>query len=107
MTITQTVDIPADRRLVIDVPREIPAGRTIIAFTPAPDISDKSSVAETAPYDCPICAQNRDPITGNPRFSAKVITAIAEGEAMMRGDIPAKWHKPHEFEQVWKELLED
>ena len=26
MTITQTVDIPADRRLVIDVPREIPVG---------------------------------------------------------------------------------
>jgi hypothetical protein len=35
MTITQTVDIPADHRLVIDVPREIPAGRTVLAFTPA------------------------------------------------------------------------
>jgi len=35
MTITQTVDIPADRRLVIDVPREIPVGKTILAFTPA------------------------------------------------------------------------
>ena len=35
MTITQTVEIPADRRLIIDVPREIPVGRTIIAFTPA------------------------------------------------------------------------
>ena len=102
MTITQTVDIPADRRLVIDVPREIPAGRAIIAFTPADEI-----VEETASDDCPICAQNRDPITGNPRFSAKVIAAIAEGEAMMRGDKPAKWHKPHEFEQIWKELLED
>ena len=34
MTITQTVDIPADRRLVIDVPREIPSGRTILTFTP-------------------------------------------------------------------------
>ena len=36
MTITQTVEIPADRRrLTIDVPREIPAGRTILTFTPA------------------------------------------------------------------------
>jgi len=35
MTITQTVDIPADYRLVIEVPREIPPGRTIITFTPA------------------------------------------------------------------------
>jgi hypothetical protein len=28
MTVTQTVEIPADRRLTIDVPREIPAGAT-------------------------------------------------------------------------------
>jgi len=33
MTITQTIDIPADRR--ITVPREVPTGATIIAFTPA------------------------------------------------------------------------
>ena len=36
MTITQTVDIPADRRLTIEVPREVPTGPTVIAFTPAP-----------------------------------------------------------------------
>jgi len=35
MTITQTVDIPADYRLTIEVPREIPPGRTILTFTPA------------------------------------------------------------------------
>jgi len=35
MTITQTVDIPENRWLNIKVPNEIPAGRTIIAFTPA------------------------------------------------------------------------
>ena len=57
--------------------------------------------------ECPICAKNRDPVTGNPRFNARTLAAIEEGEAMMRGDIPAKWHKPHEFEQVWKELLAD
>ena len=33
MTITQTIEIPADRR--ITVPSEVPTGRTIIAFTPA------------------------------------------------------------------------
>jgi ABC-type transporter Mla subunit MlaD len=37
MTITQTVDIPADRRITLEVPREVPPGRTILAFTPAPD----------------------------------------------------------------------
>ena len=34
---TQTVKIPANRRrLTIDIPREIPAGDVIIAFTPVP-----------------------------------------------------------------------
>jgi len=36
MTITQTVDIPASHRLTIDVPREVPEGPTVLAFTPAP-----------------------------------------------------------------------
>ena len=39
MTITQTVEIPADRR--ITVPREVPTGRTIIAFTPARTLASK------------------------------------------------------------------
>jgi len=32
MTITQTVEIPADRR--ITVPREVPTGAVILTFTP-------------------------------------------------------------------------
>ena len=35
MTITQTVEVPASRRITIEVPREIPPGATIITFTPA------------------------------------------------------------------------
>jgi len=35
MSVTQTVDIPASHRLVIDVPREVPVGQTILTFTPA------------------------------------------------------------------------
>ena len=34
MSVTQTVEIPANRRLVIDVPREIPSGQVILTFTP-------------------------------------------------------------------------
>jgi hypothetical protein len=34
MTVEQTVEIPADHRLTIEVPPEIPAGRAILAFTP-------------------------------------------------------------------------
>ena len=39
MTITQTVDIPASRRLIIDVPPEVPAGRTILIFKPVAEAS--------------------------------------------------------------------
>ena len=34
MTVTQTVEIPANRRLIIDVPNEVPAGPVILTFTP-------------------------------------------------------------------------
>ena len=34
MTITQTVEIPANRRLTLEVPREVPEGKVIITFTP-------------------------------------------------------------------------
>ena len=33
MTIEQTVEIPADHRLTLEVPPEIPAGKAVIAFT--------------------------------------------------------------------------
>ena len=35
MMIEQTVEVPVSHRLTIDVPREIPAGPTILAFRPA------------------------------------------------------------------------
>ena len=105
MSVTQTVTIPADRRLVIDVPREVPVGRTVLAFTPAPekkpaDIrSDCAVASETGAADdswfergeeCPFCAAHRDPVTGEELFNAKTIAAIEEGDAIMRGEIPAK-----------------
>ena len=34
MSITQTVEIPASRRLTLDVPYEIPTGKAILTFTP-------------------------------------------------------------------------
>jgi hypothetical protein len=34
MTITQTVEIPSSRRLIIDVPREVPVGSVFLTFTP-------------------------------------------------------------------------
>jgi hypothetical protein len=36
MNVTQTVEIPASHKLIIDVPSEVPEGRAILTFTPAP-----------------------------------------------------------------------
>ena len=38
MTIEQTIEVPANHRVYIDVPWEIPAGRTMLTFTPAPTV---------------------------------------------------------------------
>ena len=84
MTITQTVDIPESHKLTIDVPHEVPAGRAEIVYFPA----SQDDTAE----GCPICAQHRDPETGELRFNAKTRAAIEEGRAMLRGEIPATWH---------------
>ena len=43
MTITQIVDIPENRRLTIEVPREVPAGKIELIFKPI----DKSNMSET------------------------------------------------------------
>ena len=80
MTITQTIDVPADRRITLEVPPQIPAGPVILTFTPAADSAD----------ECPICAKHRDPETGNPRYNAETVAAIEEGIAISRGEIPAK-----------------
>ena len=39
---------------------------------------------------CPICAKLRDPITGEEQFNAETIAAFEEGDAILRGEIPAK-----------------
>jgi hypothetical protein len=48
MTIEQTIEIPASRRITIDIPPEIPTGRTIIAFTPVPKPGSNPRTAEEA-----------------------------------------------------------
>jgi hypothetical protein len=41
MSVTQTVEIPANRRLIIDVPREVPVGRAVLTFTPASAVKER------------------------------------------------------------------
>ena len=97
MTITQTVEIPDNRQLTIEIPREIPVGRAVLTFTLSPEAA--------ALHECPICARNCDPVTGNPRYNAETVAAIEEGRAMMRGEIPAK--RFGSLDEMWKDLMKD
>jgi hypothetical protein len=44
MVVEQIIDIPASRRISLEVPRAIPEGKAILRFTPvlAPDSADSS-----------------------------------------------------------------
>jgi len=46
MSITQTVEIPANRRLTIDVPREVPTGPVILTFTPKTAVQEQKKERE-------------------------------------------------------------
>ncbi|MDR2951846.1 MAG: hypothetical protein LBU82_01240 [Treponema sp.] len=48
MTIEQTIEVPPDRRVTLEVPPEIPVGKTIIAFTPAPRLGNNPKTIEEA-----------------------------------------------------------
>ena len=54
--------------------------------------ADNSSLrgTDTESAVCPICAAHRDPVTGEERFNAETIAAFEEGDAMLRGEIPAQ-----------------
>ena len=97
MTITQTVEIPADRRLVIDVPREVPVGQVVLTFTPAVNSAD----------ECPVCAKHRDPETGEPLFNDETRAGIKEVDNMLAGIIPNKLKSFNSLEEMLVDLDSD
>ena len=99
MTITQTVNVPVDHRLIIDVPREIPAGQTVIAFTPAVKAPDDDGLYPDGV--CPICAAH------DYMPNAETIAAIEESRAMKRGEIPSTLRRFNSFEEMWEDLMRD
>jgi len=46
MTITQTVDIPENRRISLKVPAEVPVGPVILTLTPKDDVTTKEQKKE-------------------------------------------------------------
>jgi hypothetical protein len=99
MTITQTVEVPASRRITLEVPPQIPVGRVILTLTSAED------TAANAANDCPVCAKHRDPKTGNPRYNAETKNAIEEGIAISCGKIPAK--RFSSLDEMWDDLMRE
>ncbi|MCL2440592.1 MAG: hypothetical protein FWD14_02530 [Treponema sp.] len=49
MTITQTVEIPVNRRLFIDVPNEVPAGKAQVEIKVIPFVKKEEKSLETIP----------------------------------------------------------
>ena len=47
MAITQIVDIPANRRITIEVPREVPTGPVILTFTPKAPVQESEAIASS------------------------------------------------------------
>jgi hypothetical protein len=41
MSVTQTVEVPENRRLTIDVPREVPVGPVILTFVPKAEAQEQ------------------------------------------------------------------
>jgi hypothetical protein len=105
MNITKTIEIPADHRLTIDVPNEVPAGRAVITFTPASPDTDDDPLPIGA--ECPICAAHRDPVTGEELFNAKTAASLRESMAMVRGEIPSTLRGFNTFEEMREDLDRD
>jgi len=51
MSVMQTVEVPANHRLIVDIPREIPTGPVVLTFTPTTADSGLDVAGE-----CPFCA---------------------------------------------------
>jgi len=63
MSITQTVFIPADRRLTIEVPREVPSGQVILTFTPKPAVQEPATERAIASEGSPL-VQKKERVPG-------------------------------------------
>jgi hypothetical protein len=84
MTVEQTIEVPASRRITLEVPPEIPVGKVIIAFTPAPRHgSDPRTVEEALRMAREKAADpNRKPISRY--FGILSTAAYGDGVAYQR-----------------------
>jgi len=85
----------SDAELLIKEIKTLPTGRVAEVLDFVEFIKQKEAASTDTSWfergeECPICAAHRDPITGEERFNAETIAAFEEGDAMLRGEIPAQ-----------------
>ena len=95
MVIEQMVDIPADHRLVIEVPREVPAGRAILTFTPQ---SGEAVIDSTYWHSAPLEEWDRQ--AGFDQLDDE--EARRQIEELKRGELP----RPQTVEEAVKQAGE-
>jgi len=92
MTITQTVEIPADRQVSLKLPHDLPVGKAkIIIFSQ----TEKHDEAACVHENCPLYSEN-------PPFNDTTLAAMQEAKDITSGKIPGKWHQS--IEEAIEEL---
>jgi len=92
MTITQTVEIPADRQVFLRLPYDLPVGKAkIIIFSQSEKHDEAAGVHENYPLN-----------SENPPFNDTTLAAMQEARDIASGKIPGKWHQS--IEEAIKEL---
>jgi hypothetical protein len=96
--------------LLIEEIKTLPANRMaevldFVGYLKEKDARNADDSRRETGEGCPICAAHRDPVTGEERFNAETIAAFEEGDAMLRGEIPAKWY--NSADEMWEDLMKD
>ena len=87
----------SDAKLLIKEIKTLPANRVAEVLDFVKLIKQKEG--------CPICAKYCDPETGELCFNAETIAAFEEGDAMLCGEISAKWFNSPE--EMWEDLMNE
>jgi hypothetical protein len=87
MTIEQTVDIPANRLITLEVPKTVPVGKTILSFTPvsvsqSADISPRTTAEARQMAAAKAADPNRKPFSRH--FGTLSPSAYGDGVAYQR-----------------------
>ena len=77
MTITQTVEIPADRRLVIDMPLEVPAGKAQVEVKVIPFVKKEGTPVDGVPPKLRLTKKELDEMLQNSPHTQALIGILS------------------------------